>query len=330
MIQILLIFIAISLVVGFASILLPIFFVIFIIYLIYRIYLEIYLKSKKFRVIKKSIENNTKECNEFNRHINNLKNTYVNYKTKDYGTASYIDESRFNFKRLGLKNQSNSSNVYNCSLTVCKNAQQQPFKYICKYFGVATDEKTLEQFENILNDFSAAEEGKILLKNERDKIFSSISHKIPAIIRKFSLKRVMKELGFEPVSFDQCYFPTFEFRYVSAGGNSSMKSVVTFDIDNLNKFVEYLSDCIKFRNSAKGQRALMTTALRTKIKQRDNYTCQHCGLSTEKEPNLLLEIDHIIPIAENGLTTEDNLQTLCWKCNRTKGKKIYVDDKTCI
>lgn len=59
----------------------------------------------------------------------------------------------------------------------------------------------------------------------------------------------------------------------------------------------------------------MTSSLREKIKIRDHYTCQNCGLSIEKESNLLLEIDHIIPLAKNGLTTETNLQTLCWKCN---------------
>ena len=58
------------------------------------------------------------------------------------------------------------------------------------------------------------------------------------------------------------------------------------------------------------------------IMRRDNYTCQKCGLSIKDEPNLLLEIDHIIPLSKNGLTTEDNLQTLCWRCNRTKGSKI--------
>ena len=39
-------------------------------------------------------------------------------------------------------------------------------------------------------------------------------------------------------------------------------------------------------------------------------------------PNLLLEIDHKIPLAKGGMTTEDNLQTLCWKCNRSKGAKL--------
>lgn len=95
-----------------------------------------------------------------------------------------------------------------------------------------------------------------------------------------------------------------------------------FDIENLNRFIAYLADLVKFRNSIAGQRALMTSALREKIKQRDNFTCQNCGLSTEQEPNLLLEIDHIIPLAKNGVTSEENLQTLCWRCNRTKGSKI--------
>ena len=79
---------------------------------------------------------------------------------------------------------------------------------------------------------------------------------------------------------------------------------------------------MNFRKSVAGQRALMTSKLRESIKQRDNYTCKQCGLSTYDEPNLLLEIDHIVPISKGGLSTEENLQTLCWKCNRTKGAKL--------
>ena len=49
-----------------------------------------------------------------------------------------------------------------------------------------------------------------------------------------------------------------------------------------------------------------------------------CGNSTHEEPNLLLEIDHIIPVSKGGCTVEDNLQTLCWKCNRSKSDKIIA------
>ena len=73
---------------------------------------------------------------------------------------------------------------------------------------------------------------------------------------------------------------------------------------------------------AKEQRSLMTRKLRNFIKERDNFTCCNCQNSTRAEPNLLLEIDHIIPVAKGGCTTEENLQTLCWKCNREKSDKI--------
>ena len=94
------------------------------------------------------------------------------------------------------------------------------------------------------------------------------------------------------------------------------------DIDNLNRFIRYLSGIIKFRKSIERQRALMTSSLRKKILSRDGYECKRCGASVSKEPNLLLEIDHILPVSKGGLTTEDNLQTLCWRCNRSKGAKI--------
>lgn len=101
-----------------------------------------------------------------------------------------------------------------------------------------------------------------------------------------------------------------------------MQCEVIMDIANLNNFITFLSEKVKFRKSAAGQRALMTSALRTKILQRDGYICKKCGASIRNEPNLLLEVDHIVPISRGGLTTESNLQTLCWRCNRRKGSRI--------
>lgn len=288
----------------------------------YFIYEYFYFKSEDFLNIKKSIEKHTQECNELNEHIESLKKSYVDLQKTDYGEAQYKDNRIYNYKRPELKRFNQSKYVYNCSLQVCRNAQQQPFKYLCKYFNIKSDEKTLERFEKVLNDFSAVEEGKNLLKKQRDKIVSSISDKIPFLIRTISKKRLITKLGFQKIDFSQLYFPKYTFQYVSGGGNSSMNCSITFDINTLNRFISYLSETIKFRKSIAGQRALMTTSLRNKIKERDNYTCKKCGNSTKEEPNLLLEIDHIIPLSKSGQTTEDNLQTLCWKCNRTKGNKI--------
>ena len=66
----------------------------------------------------------------------------------------------------------------------------------------------------------------------------------------------------------------------------------------------------------------MTPALREYIKKRDHYTCQICGDNIYKNPYIILEIDHIIPVSKGGKTEMNNLQTLCERCNNGKRDKI--------
>lgn len=292
----------------------------------FKVYEFFYYKSKKFEKIKVDFQDYVKNCNDLNEHIEDLKQTYTDIKKTNYGTANLADSSRYNFKRPNQVKSVKSEYIYECSATVCKNAETQPFKYLCKYFNIKTDESSLEDFENVLNNFSAAEDGKNLLKNELDRIKNSIKSDVPFLISGFGMKKFMRELGFQEVDFKTVYFPVYSFRYISPGGNKSTHCDIRLDIDNLNNFIEYLSDLVNFRQSAAGQRALMTSKLREFIKQRDSYTCQNCGISTRDEANLLLEIDHVIPLAKGGKSTEENLQTLCWKCNRTKGAKIYNNE----
>jgi len=292
------------------------------IFLAWQIYKYVYYKGGKFNQLKTNLDNYVVECNDLNAHIEDLKGTYTDVKKNNYGVAQLEDNSRYNFKRIHQVRSAKSEYIYDCSATVCKNAEMQPFKYLCKYFNIKADEKSLEKFENVLNNFSAVEEGKTLLNNELKKIKSSIENDIPFLIRTFDNKKFMQKLGFQEVDFQTMYFPVYTFRYISPGGNKSTQCNIKLDVRNLNHFVEYLSGIVKFKKSAQGQRALMTSKLREKIKQRDNYTCQSCNLSVRDEPNLLLEIDHIIPISKGGMSSEDNLQTLCWKCNRSKGAKI--------
>ena len=288
----------------------------------YQIYVYTYFNSVKFKSIKESIKKYTDNSNELNHHIQELKCSYVSVKSYDYGNSSLQDNSKYNFKRREWSSELKNNQVYNCTSTVCKNANAQPFKYLCKYFNIKTDEETLSNFENVLNDFAAAEQGKKLLLSEREIIINSIKNDISALIYTLSKERLVKKLGFETIDLSDLYFPVYTFQYVSAGGNSSARCDIKLDVENLDKFVNYLNDLVKFRNSIQGQRALMTSKLREQIKERDFYTCKFCNISTHTERNLLLEIDHIIPLSKGGFTAESNLQTLCWRCNRSKGSKI--------
>jgi hypothetical protein len=293
---------------------------IFIAYIGFEIYIYSYFNSDNFKQLKSSIQSHIDKCNKLNHHIEELKCSFVNIKSYNYGESYLRDTSNYKFKRNEWNKNIKNNYIYNCSLTVCQNANKHPFKYLCKYFNIQINEETLNSFENLLNNFSAAEDGKFLLKKERDLILNNIKNSIPTFIFMFKNK-LIKKLGFEYIDLRELYFPSYRFQYVSPGGNSSMKCDIKLNIKNLNAFINYLNDLIKFKKSAKGQRSLMTSKLREKIKFRDNYKCQICGLSVIDEKYLLLEIDHIIPISKGGITSENNLQTLCWMCNRSKGSK---------
>lgn len=57
--------------------------------------------------------------------------------------------------------------------------------------------------------------------------------------------------------------------------------------------------------------------LRKKIYKRDGYKCLKCG-ETE-----WLTIDHVVPLGKGGTNRENNLITLCKKCNQEKGTEIW-------
>lgn len=292
------------------------------VFIAYIIYSEHYFRSKKFNHIKESISKYTKNCNELNHYIEELKGSYVNIESYNYFTRNRTDNSKYNFKRKEWSNIFQSNHIHQCSATVLKNASDQPIKYLCKYFNIENTEESLSKFEKVLNDFTSVEQGKDLLIKDRESILGSISKSIPLLIQLFSKEKLTSKLGFETVDISDAYIPTFTFQYVSAGGNSSSRCDINLNIENLNYLINYLNDGIKWAKSVIGQRALMTSKLRENIKQRDNYQCCCCNLGIKDEPNLLLEIDHIIPISKGGMTTYDNLQTLCWKCNRKKGAKV--------
>ena len=72
----------------------------------------------------------------------------------------------------------------------------------------------------------------------------------------------------------------------------------------------------------KPKRRPISNKLRFEVFKRDSFTCQYCG---RKAPEVVLEVDHIKPVAEGGKNNILNLITSCFECNRGKGKKLLTD-----
>jgi hypothetical protein len=69
------------------------------------------------------------------------------------------------------------------------------------------------------------------------------------------------------------------------------------------------------------ERKPLRKSVRFAIFHRDGFTCAYCG---RRPPKVVLEIDHIVPIAEGGTNDDTNLTTCCEECNAGKGRKLLA------
>ena len=122
--------------------------------------------------------------------------------------------------------------------------------------------------------------------------------------------------------------PYLKMQYFSPQGASKLSYKLVLTPNKINEIIENVEAVYKKEKASGYQRVKLTKQIRKSILARDNWTCQRCGNSVYNEPNLLLEVDHIIPISKGGKTEPNNLQTLCWRCNRSKSDNIDLSQFT--
>jgi len=285
-----------------------------------------YFASPEFQEHKDAVESLVDEFNEVSKYVDEIRGQ----RSFDIGRsstgaqahlASFVNTSHYAYRRDRNQADYASANVHNASLQVVRNASADPIKYLVKYFGIEATEEKLAVVESVGESISRLESAISNLTAREASIAESVAP--PEFILKHYLKIFREKIGITIPELSVPY-PVYTFQYVSAGGNSSQVARIRLDSQTIDYLIEYLSTKIKWKNSAAAARALMTAKLRNYIKTRDNFTCQdsECNNSIYNEPNLLLEVDHRIPVSRGGQSVEENLQTLCWKCNRTKSNKL--------
>ena len=297
-------------------------------YLAYRIVREYrmkkYFASDEFLAHKEEIRDVVKEHNDISEYIGEVRqNGTFSIGASTTGSTAHLatstNTSKHRYRRDRNIADYSNTNVHNASLQVVRNASAKPIEALIKYFNVEVSDQGLAEVESLGESISRLENAVENLESRE----SAIEHDFapPKFITKHYLKKFQEQVGLE-ISAVTIPYPVYKFQYVSAGGNSSQETTVKLNSTAIDALIQKIAEKVTFRKSAAGQRALMTATLRDKIKTRDSYTCRICAISVSAEPHLLLEVDHIMPVSKGGLSTEENLQTLCWRCNRSKSNKI--------
>lgn len=258
-----------------------------------------------------------------------LSNKYV-YDRKDFFYEGHIEltaESNRLGRKLSDEYQTYCEYIddigfdreYDCSSSIVSNARNNPVNYLIKYSDISYDEFYLDRIDfciEFINNLEA-------LRDNFFELNKSIKKELPFIVRLFSTKsKIPYWICNVDLSVHDYEKPYFVFSYVSPAGRSAQEYYIDITPDILERIRGVLYEKISRVGHRKVQRSAMTNDLREAIKQRDHYTCCICGNSVYNEPNLLLEVDHIIPVSKGGKTEASNLQTLCWRCNRKKGNTI--------
>lgn len=279
-----------------------------------------YYKSKEFDKIKDTCALLTQSQREFNEYIDEKTQSI----TKLLGSRVIRNETEnedvYNYIRAYKK--SITPFTAEVSSTVFGSAENNPIGYIVKYFYPNKSQYTmqLEKLRLLIEELETLKEAKVIIDSYK-KDYNEYIQDVPQYVMDNDEAGFYQRLGLAIID-ESVLNVEYRFSYTSDGGMAQRSFTVPMTEENITELIQKLESKLTQAALAKEQRALMTLKLRTYIKERDNYTCCQCGNSVDKEPNLLLEIDHIIPVSKGGLTREDNLQTLCWKCNRNKGAKL--------
>lgn len=279
-----------------------------------------YYESPNFLKIKQTCEVLMSSQREFNEYIREK----VQSISQLFGTRvvrnETVNDDEYNYIRPYKKTI--TPFTAEVSAAVFASAENNPLEYIVKNFypNKKLYPEQIQKLYRLVEELETLRDAKQIIENYK-KEYQQYLGDVPAFVMENDEAGFYSRLGFATID-ESVLTVEYKFSYTSGGGMAQRSFTVPMTEETIAELIRTLESKLTANAFAKEQRILMTKKLREFIKRRDNFTCCNCGNSTHIEQNLLLEIDHIIPVAKGGRTVEDNLQTLCWKCNRAKGDKI--------
>ena len=281
-----------------------------------------YYGSPEFLKIKESCEVLMNSQREFNEYITEK----VQSISRLFGTRVVRNETINNDEYNYIRPYKKTITPFTAevSATVFASAENSPLEYVVKYFypNKKTYQEQIQKLYRLVEELETLRDAKQIIEKYKEE-YQQYLGDVPDFIMENDEAGFYSRLGFANVD-ESVLAVEYKFSYTSSGGMAQRSFTVPMTEETIIELIKILESKLTASAFAKEQRNLMTKKLREFVKSRDNFTCCNCGNSTHVEPNLLLEIDHIIPVAKGGCTMEDNLQTLCWKCNRSKSDKIIV------
>lgn len=279
-----------------------------------------YYESPSFLKIKETCEVLMSTQREFNEYIKEKVDSISHLFGTRIVRNETINEDEYQYIRPYKK--AITPFTAEVSATVFASAENSPLEYVIKTFypNKAIYPEQIQKLHLLIEELATLKEAKNIIENYKEK-YQQYLGDVPDYIMEEDEAGFYSRLGFANID-ESTLTVEYRFSYTSNGGMAKRTFTVPMTEETIVELIKALEEKLTVSAFTKEQRALMTSKLRDYIKNRDNFTCCNCGNSTYVEPNLLLEIDHIIPVSKGGCTVEDNLQTLCWKCNRAKSNKM--------
>lgn len=279
-----------------------------------------YYDSERFEKVRASCETLMSSQREFNEYIIGK----IQSISDCFGKRAIRDETviRDEYEYVRPYKKTISPFVAEVSAAVFASAENNPMGYLVKSFypDKARYPEHIRKLQKLVEELETLREARLIIENYKAEYQHCLSD-VPSFVMKHDASGFYSRLGFAVID-ESTLTVEYKFTYTSGGGKAQRSFSIPMTEETIIKLIQLLESKLTMGAFAKEQRILMTKKLRDFIKGRDNFTCCSCGNSTHREPNLLLEIDHIIPVSKGGVTEENNLQTLCWKCNRAKSNKL--------